>query len=468
MQRYTGPFQIMTQRDEDILTVAFSPYLINTFHHLHRIILMKNDNLEVIFAIGSQDYREVATLQKNQQPSVFPYLEDLKLVEMVRMTHVWKCHWNKFLIPHKQEPISAFHNLRSIYMTDCHSINYLFSPLMAKLLVNLKEIKIERCKRIEQIVSDRDDKYDEMVTFLSTNTNATLFSHLDSVVLSNLICLKEIGGGKSSGVTLDQFQGPQATDDLWYLCQYSRKIDIYNCNLISSLIPFEAIHSMQKLESLRVTSLESMTELFETQRANNIRIDVCEGSNGDSVTTTTQWSTNVIEVQLPNLKTLHIRNCNRLRDVFNFSTLESLKRLEEFHVEYCDNIEVIVKEEGGDHVRSKDVSFRSLKSLKLVCLPNLNGFFLGQNNIEWPLLDTVVIKDWPKMTRFTHGHSTSPELKYIHAALGKYKVECGLNFDLTSAFQEVWFQYLCFTKLRNESPYITVWTMSSKQTHMHI
>ncbi|MFS8012654.1 putative leucine-rich repeat domain superfamily [Helianthus anomalus] len=113
---------------------------------------------------------------------------------MERLTHVWKCdNWNKFSILHKQ---SSFHSLTTIYMSRCDKIKYLFSPLMAKLLSNLKTINIYNCHGLEEVVSQRDDKDEEM----ATSTTTSLFPHLHSLTLGSLKNLKRIGSGAKSKV----------------------------------------------------------------------------------------------------------------------------------------------------------------------------------------------------------------------------------------------------------------------------
>ena len=162
---------------------------------------MENYNgaeVEVVFEIESPSSRELATTpQGNQPPLLLPYIKDLKLRNMERMSHVWKCNWNKFLTSQKQPPqesSSSFHNLTTIRLKRCKNIKYLFSPLMAKLLSNLKKIRIWECDVIEEVVSNRYDDDEELVASTCTNTSTNLFPHLDELWLSNLPSLNRIGG----------------------------------------------------------------------------------------------------------------------------------------------------------------------------------------------------------------------------------------------------------------------------------
>lgn len=152
--------------------------------------------MEVIFEIMSPSSRESA--HNAQQPPILPYLEELKLDYLERMSHVWKCNWNEFLILQKPQSQSSFHNFTTISMERCNSIKYLFSPLMAKLLSNLKKIDIESCDGIEEVVSNRDDED----ASIYSHTTTTFFPHLDILELNELRNIKCIGGG-ANGISTD-------------------------------------------------------------------------------------------------------------------------------------------------------------------------------------------------------------------------------------------------------------------------
>ncbi|KAI3745635.1 hypothetical protein L6452_08036 [Arctium lappa] len=194
--------EMVNSKQEQEIDVAFSSSLIHTFHNLQDLNIenYKGAEVEVVFEIESPSSRELATTpQSNQQPLLLPYLQYLVVVDMKRTSHVWKCNWNKFLIPQKQQPkgsSSSFHNLTIIYLWRCKSIKYLFSPLMAKLLSNLKEVDIWNCDVIEEVVSNRDDEAEELVA--STNTRTILLPHLDELNLRRLPNLKRIGGGSGA------------------------------------------------------------------------------------------------------------------------------------------------------------------------------------------------------------------------------------------------------------------------------
>ncbi|KAL7612630.1 hypothetical protein Lser_V15G04852 [Lactuca serriola] len=458
--------ETLQEATDSISNVVFPSCLMHSFHNLQKLILNRVKGVEVVFEIESESptSRELVTAHNNQQhPIILPNLQYLDLWGMDNLSHVWKCsNWNKFFTLPKQQSESPFHNLTTIKIMYCKSIKYLFSPLMAELLSNLKHIKIRECDGIGEVVSNRDDEDEEMTTFTSTHTTTNLFPHLDSLTLKYMHCLKCIGGGgaKDEGsneisfnnttattAVLDQFELSEAGGVSWSLCQYAREIKIGNCHALSSVIPCYAAGQMQKLQVLRVVACNGMNEVFETQlgtssNKNNEKSGCEEGIP--------RVNNNVI--MLSGLKILEISFCGGLEHIFTFSALESLRQLQELTIKGCYRMKVIVKKEEDEYGEQqtttttkeassskKAVVFPRLKYIALDDLPELEGFFLGKNEFRLPSLEEVTIKYCSKMMVFAAGGSTAPQLKYIHTELGRHALdqESGLNFHQTS-FQSLY------------------------------
>ncbi|CAI9270209.1 unnamed protein product [Lactuca saligna] len=405
-RRNNEVMKIIKQEQENIISnegaSEVGPCISNiySFPNLRQLKLWNFKEVEVVFEI-----EPIESVTTNDDEQLLTYLEELDIRHMDNMSHVWKCNWNNFLILQQQE---SFHNLTTIHMSSCKSIKYLFSPLMAKLLSNLKNLKIAICDDIEEVVSNRDDKGKENTR--STYTSTTLFPVLGFLTLACLRNLNHIGGGGSQR-TRDQSKVDGVS---WSLCQFSREITIVDCDALSSVIPSYAVGKMQKLQILKIESCNSMTEVFETH--------VDEGNGA------IKKFNNVTILRLPNLKILEIKDCDLVEHIFTFSSLESLGQLEELIVENCNGMDVIVREESGENPTSNIVVFPRIKSISLVNLPYLVGFFLGINEFLWPILDNVTIRDCPKMTMFTRGWSTAPKLKYMETSLGEDTKQCNLNF----------------------------------------
>ncbi|KAD7477445.1 hypothetical protein E3N88_00581 [Mikania micrantha] len=400
--------------DEDMSIVAFPSYhLTRAFNHIRKIEFRSVEGAEVLFEIETLGISgELVSSHLQQSLPLLPCLEELELHSMDNMSHVWKCNnWNKFFILHKHQSQSSFQNLTSIKSWQCNGIKYLFSPLMSKLFSSLNTLDIMFCEGIEEVVSNRDDDHVDDET-LNTSTT-TFFPCLNDLSLFSLDNLKQIGGGVAKCSRMGVVP--------WSLCQYPTKIDIRDCPSLSSVIPSDAARQMQKLQELTIENCKSMVEVFESN------------TNQGSVSFPTPKAITNFHYELTNLKRLKIVDCDLLEHIFTFSTLESLRKLEELSIWNCKAMKVIVREEHGEESSSKVVfPCLKLKSIELYDLPNLACFFIGMNiDFEWRSLDYVMINDCPQMMLFTSGESIAPKLKYIHTRLGKHDLERGLNFRQT-------------------------------------
>ncbi|KAI3670249.1 hypothetical protein L1987_88069 [Smallanthus sonchifolius] len=264
---------------EQQTNVAYPSYLLHTCHHLQRLALTCDERVEeVVFEMDSPSSRQLATNRDSQPPLLLPYIEVIYLHRLKEMSHVWKCNWNKFLIP-QQPPLQfPFQNLININLHSCHKLKYLFSPLMANFLSNLKQIKINDCNGIEEVISSRDDEEEENTT--SSHQKTTLFPRLDTLELGYMPRLKSIGGGDtrcrsdklSSNITNtihDQFQSAQVIGACWSFNEYPTKIFVYSCDALPSLIPSYAVGQMKRLKELEIKTCKTMTEVFESESSTN-------------------------------------------------------------------------------------------------------------------------------------------------------------------------------------------------------
>ncbi|KAM0055984.1 hypothetical protein Hdeb2414_s0006g00212541 [Helianthus debilis subsp. tardiflorus] len=310
--------------DDYVPDVTYPSYLLHNCHHLQSLRLLKDERVEeVVFDMDSPSSRELATIQP---PLLLPYLQSIDLHSLEKMSHVWKCNRNTFLIRHHPPLQFPFQNLTDIQLGWCANIKYLLSPLMAKYLSNLKSVHIYCCDGMEEVISRRDD---ENTTSASSYQDTTFFPHFDTLKLQQMARLKCIDDEKntwsrsnkiSSSVTNiihDHLQSAQVTGSYWSLCQYPRKISIFNCNALSSLIPWYALGQMKRLQELDIVLCSRMTEVFEN-----------EGSGaGTSLTSLPLQNSNTVAVpQLSNLKTVVIYECDLLTHILTFSTLKTLSQ----------------------------------------------------------------------------------------------------------------------------------------------
>ncbi|KAJ7972077.1 Disease resistance protein [Quillaja saponaria] len=110
------------------------------FSKLEKIILSNCSSLEVIFDLEGSHFGGYQTFLP-----LFPQLKQLVISYLNELACVWSN------VPHNN--IQGFCNLTSINLCDCHSIRYLCTLRIAKLLTQLKSFKLGSCKKIGTIVA---------------------------------------------------------------------------------------------------------------------------------------------------------------------------------------------------------------------------------------------------------------------------------------------------------------------------
>ncbi|KAF5938126.1 hypothetical protein HYC85_025632 [Camellia sinensis] len=78
----------------------------------------------------------------------FPSLEELKLHGFQNMNEIW-CN---------QFQTGSFNKLINLHVSDCGSLRNMFSPFMARHLVHLKRLVINKCSMMEEVVANEEDE----------------------------------------------------------------------------------------------------------------------------------------------------------------------------------------------------------------------------------------------------------------------------------------------------------------------
>lgn len=202
---------------------------------------------------------------------------------------------------------------------------------------------------------------------------------------------------------------------------------IFPCNELINLQNLEKLHIRRKF---RQSSFKEVKEIFEVVDLENDEVNEKQSvvvfpklkevtlERLDSmryIWKSSRW----ITLNFPNLTKVLINGCPLLEHVFTCGMVRSLLQLHELEISWCDKMEVIVKKAEDSDTRATDVVvFPSLKSVKLHGLPKLKGFCLGMEDFLWQSLDTLEIKYCPRITVFTYGQSTTPQLKVIDTSFG--------------------------------------------------
>ncbi|XP_042959362.1 probable disease resistance protein At4g27220 [Carya illinoinensis] len=147
--------------DRDIQTELRSlipSSLIKSLQNLEELTAEYCNSLEAIFELEGG-----LNLEKSSAFAACNKLERLRLWILPKLEHIWK-------VDGPQE-ITGFHELRLLVVGGCHSLKYLFSPSIAKLLGKLEQIEVMDCNEMEAILGKaRDQNEKSEVTFPKVHT----------------------------------------------------------------------------------------------------------------------------------------------------------------------------------------------------------------------------------------------------------------------------------------------------------
>ncbi|MFS8016349.1 putative leucine-rich repeat domain superfamily [Helianthus anomalus] len=355
-------------------------------------------------------------------------------------------------------------NLKTVVIYECDLLPHIFTFSTLKTLSHLKQLKVERCHRMQVIVKEENN------TSSLEEEEVVVFPNLETLELDRLPNLKGFFLGKNDfrcpslvNVMINDCpqwvvftSGQLETPKLKYLQTSFGKHNLehgfnfqYKEYYKRTIIPSHALLQLEKLQQITIEGCHWLEELFEV---------VAEEGSGSSESKTlvpvpnlTQVTLRNLEVlkylwksnqrmvlEFPNLTTLSIHDCWSLTHVFTCSMVGSLVQLQELSISFCRNIKVIVKEEEEEcDAKVNEIILPRLNSLKLDGLSRLEGFCLGKESFSWPALDTLHIKGCPDITVVTKGHLSTPQLKVIDTDFEICDVRIDVNSFIETKQEEV-------------------------------
>ncbi|KAM7481262.1 hypothetical protein LguiB_005845 [Lonicera macranthoides] len=396
------------------------------YDHLEKLSLRDCDSIKVLFDL------EKLVVGRTPMAVTFNRLDVLKMWNLKRMTHVWKKS------PHGFE---GFRNLTRLYLYCCGSLRYLFSPPIAKFLVNLQVLKINSCEVMEEVVSRRD-----AVEGQEDVVDMYFFPELQYLELHGLPNLLGIGPGAyafdmlslgapnvgstspTSGEKL-QVSGPESAKSsatpatqviaqcqlpAWSFCNL-KIMTVSECHKLLYAIPSNTVARLHNLKKLMIKRCHSLVEIFEDEQHLSASLGFL------------------------NLNELTVKGCDSMKYLFHSSTVKRLLQIKKLSVSKCKMMDVIMREEEEvEAVRiSKLVVFPHLESLQLSFLPSLRAVCLDLRDMEWPLLCSVKVYECQEMKIFTTGLSCTPYLHSVRVNMTEYYAEEDLNTIIKRAQSEM-------------------------------
>ncbi|KAL6272574.1 hypothetical protein ACE6H2_023266 [Prunus campanulata] len=260
---------------------------------------------------------------KGHMVPAFSHLRKLKISLHIQCQQLWKN------IP---RGFQGFQNLKYLIIRGC-DLQYVFPHSIARLLVNLEELNIAKCWKMETIVrsADENEKEDQM--------GMTLFPKLNSFYLDGLPSLESLC--------------PDASTSLW---SAAKVMYVQLCDKLKTLI--SVIPQIKKLEK------DSIAHHKDEDEGISSRSCGCTPYSCGPMTKPTS-GTNIVQI-LPRPVNQEVAPTNLDQDSNDYDNLERLS------VQSCESLEVVFQLKGSKDVESHNVqAFNKLCNLSLFNLPSL-------------------------------------------------------------------------------------------------
>ncbi|KAG6629537.1 hypothetical protein CIPAW_14G091100 [Carya illinoinensis] len=360
------------------------------------------------------------------------------------------------------QEIRGFHKLRLLQVRECHSLKYLFSPSIAKLLVKLEKIEVEDCNEMEAILAKaRDQNEKSEVTFPKVHTLSLLsLPKLECFCVEanafkwpSLTKVEVVGCDKLKMFVPTEVETPPEQEFHGQILHPQvNKEDEPNVNdrdiqtELRSLFPSSLIKSLQNLEQLKAEDCNSLEAIFELEGGLNL-----EKSSAFAA------CNNLKELQLQSLRKLkhiwkvvgpqeirgfhklrllQVRECHSLKYLFSPSIAKLLVKLEKIEVEDCNEMEAILAK-ARDQNEKSEVTFPKVHTLSLLSLPKLECFCVEANAFKWPSLTKVEVVGCDKLKMFVPTEVETPPEQEFHGQILHPQVNkevCGWIFLTFSNF----------------------------------
>jgi len=104
----------------------------------------------------------------------------------------------------------------------------------------------------------------------------------------------------------------------------------------------------------------------------------------------------------------------------------------------CDKVEEIVSNEGSEEGKGMKIVFSKLISVELVRLKDMRCFCSYKEcDFEFPSLEILIVRECPKMDKFSERESIAPKLKNIFGVEGDERAKWQWEGDLNATIQKV-------------------------------
>ncbi|KAI3785387.1 hypothetical protein L1987_44505 [Smallanthus sonchifolius] len=368
---------------------------------------------------------------------IFPVLENLKVVSaadlrMICYDHLPDqsfCELRELMLSILPEltclwvdPMGnvCLHNLRTLYVSDCHKLKDLISQSTARDLSELQKLYVSSCENLKVILfKDEGDSSSRIVLSKLKSIKLEFLPSLwsfcpeaDANLVQEPLFSSKVDFPSLEELTLRELH---SVNEIWPH-QFStanfrslRILIIFGCDKLVLVFPSYIQKMLQNLEILSIEWCDSVEEVCELNE-----LDIHNENDANLATLPCVrdlilgklpllkhlwWNKNInphAYTSLQNLNSLHIYECDGLIHLFSVYAIKSLVQLQELKVRSCKMMETIFANEGEDDI----IVLSELFHISLEDLPELSSFCKGSTSLQFPSLELIEIKSCPKIKAF--------------------------------------------------------------------
>ncbi|MBA0838345.1 hypothetical protein Goarm_010410, partial [Gossypium armourianum] len=192
--------------------------------------------------------------------------------------------------------IASFEILKFVRIRNCNKLKTIFSTCLALSMLHLQELCIQNCDKLEQVIGFTQE---EEIT--ENDYPLSCWSKLKILQITSCGSLKYV---YPKGFQFLEHLGVGHCPQL---------LQVFNMEKVERQVAL--LSNLKILELCSLPKLESLWEVKPSHRA---------------------------IASLQNLKVVKITDCNKLKAIFSPRLAQSMPYIEEFYIEYCDELEQVI------------------------------------------------------------------------------------------------------------------------------
>ncbi|XLR06672.1 hypothetical protein S83_034610 [Arachis hypogaea] len=312
--------------------------------------------------------------ERTRIPTPFQNLEKLVIQNLSKMEKI--CHGPL--------AINSFAKLQAIKVENCNKVKYLISVSMLKGMSHLSELEVSQCNLMKEVVFDDGD-----AIAMNGETGETIqFPRLHSLTLQHLDELESFSN-QSTSFPVPLFNNQVSFPNLdtlklsslnlnkiWKDNRHSfyklRNLIVENCDGLKYLFSSTMVESFSNLIELEISECHLMEEIIATEDRDNNIVTLKEVGFSKLQTIILKDMKSLKKIwhsEFSKVKTLQVKNCEKIRVIFPSSMEKAYNGLETLMVADCDLVEEIFQlssdeNSGLEQTQLKKITLERLPKLK--------------------------------------------------------------------------------------------------------